>query len=98
MRRYDDYGFNDLNFLQVKKLKDLYEVRLIVEPEMTTIAARKATDEDLQKIIKYTKLIEASPEEGDFTADMNKSSTTQLHWQLIMNLLSDCMRTSVRPR
>ena len=27
---HDDYGFNDLNFLQVK-LKDLYEVRLIVE-------------------------------------------------------------------
>lgn len=46
---HDDYGFNDLNFLQVK-LKDLYEVRLIVEPGMTAIAARKATDEDLQKI------------------------------------------------
>lgn len=68
---HDDYGFNRLNFLHVK-LKDLYEVRLIVEPEMTAIATEKATEQEMQEIVKYTKMIEESPEESDLTADMNK--------------------------
>ena len=96
---HDDYGFNDLNFLQVK-LKDLYEVRLIVEPEMTAIAARKATDEDLQKIIKYTKLIEASPEEGDFTADMNKKFHNAIalatHNEFIIRLYENISTATVK--
>ncbi len=68
---HDDYGFNELNYLHVR-LKDLYEVRLIVEPEMTAIAAEKATDEELKEIVRYTEMIEASPEEGEHTAEMNK--------------------------
>lgn len=67
----DDFGFNELNFLHVK-LKDLYEVRLILEPEMTAIATRNATEEELQEIMRWTELIEASPEQSDFTAKMNK--------------------------
>lgn len=68
---YDDYGFNDLNFMHVR-LKDLYEVRLIIEPEMTAIAAQKATDEELKEIVRYAEEIEASPVEGENNAEMNK--------------------------
>ncbi len=68
---YDDYGFNDLNFMHVR-LKDLYEVRLIIEPEMTAIAAQNATDEELKEIVRYAEEIEASPVEGENNAEMNK--------------------------
>lgn len=40
------------------KLKDLYEMRLIFEPETTYYAAKRATDKELERILYYGKLEE----------------------------------------
>lgn len=50
-----DLGFDDLNFIHVRLL-DLYELRLVIEPQIAGIAALKATGEDMKRIIKYGNL------------------------------------------
>lgn len=67
----DDYGFNELNFMHVR-LKDLYELRLILEPEMTAIATQNATEKELEEIIRCADEIEASPVENEDNPEMNK--------------------------
>lgn len=94
-----DYGFNELNFLHVR-LKDLYEVRLIIEPEMTAIATKNATDEELRKIFELGKLIENSPEEGAFTSDMNKrfhnAIAVATHNEFIIKLYENISTATVK--
>ncbi len=94
-----DYGFNELNFLHVK-LKDLYEVRLIIEPEMTAIATNKATAEELQKINELARLIERSPEEGEFTSEMNKQFHNAIavatHNEFIIRLYENISTATVK--
>lgn len=52
--------FSDLKSLMDEQinLKDLYEIRLIVEPEAAYYATIRATDQELARIISYGKLIE----------------------------------------
>lgn len=94
-----DYGFNELNFLHVK-LKDLYEVRLIIEPEMTAIATKKATDEELQRIFELARMIENSPEEGELTSAMNKQFHNAIalatHNEFIIRLYENISTATVK--
>lgn len=53
----DDLGFDDLNFMHVR-LSDLYELRLMMEPQIAALAARKATDEELDELYEYGKMVE----------------------------------------
>lgn len=46
-----DFGFNQLQYLHLK-LKDLYEMRLMLEPKMAYYAAIRATDEEMQHILE----------------------------------------------
>lgn len=96
---HDDFGFDDLNFFHVK-LKDLYEVRLIIEPEMTAIATRNASDEELAGILDWTEKIEASPEQSDFTADMNKKYHSSIamatHNEFIIRLYENISTATVK--
>lgn len=47
----------DLDVLKITA-KDLYEMRLIFEPEMAYYAAKRATDKELERILYYGKLEE----------------------------------------
>lgn len=47
----NDYGFDKLQVAHLK-LRDLYEVRLILEPTLAYYAATRATDEELDGIIQ----------------------------------------------
>ena len=68
----EDYGFNELNFMHVR-LKDLYEVRLILEPEMTAIATRNATDEEIKEIVRLQNIIADSVSlQGEEAAAQNR--------------------------
>ncbi len=53
----DSFGTDSLENIIVK-LKDLYEIRLIIEPEITYLASKRATDEELERILYYGKLTE----------------------------------------
>lgn len=49
--------FGDLNNI-ILKSKDLYEMRLIFEPQIAYLAAKRATDSELEKILTYGRLTE----------------------------------------
>ena len=52
----DDFGFGRLQHVQLK-LNDLYELRLMLEPQITFYAALRATDKELQEIQQYGETV-----------------------------------------
>lgn len=48
-----------------KELKDLYEARLIFEPEMAAFACERATEKEIQEIVRIQKLLDAAIENGE---------------------------------
>ncbi len=52
-----DFGFGELAKIKLK-VKDLYEMRLIFEPQAAYYAAKRATDKELTRILHYGKLVE----------------------------------------
>lgn len=67
----DDLGFDDLNYMKVR-LSDLYELRLMIEPQIAGIAAVKATDEELHQIREYSKKIEGINLPNDEIIEYNR--------------------------
>ena len=57
MRAFKDFGLGNLDRMRIR-LKDLYEARLLFEPEMAAIACRRATDEEIANIIHIGKQVE----------------------------------------
>ncbi len=57
-------GIEDLAFSKVNA-KDLYEMRLIFEPEAAYYAAIRATDSELNRILKYGRQIEEKLRNGE---------------------------------
>ena len=53
----DKYNLGTLNN-NMADLKDLFELRLIVEPMATYYAAKRATKKDIEDIISYSQLVE----------------------------------------
>ena len=54
----EDFGMETLENMIIK-LKDLYEIRLMIEPQIAYLAAKRATNEELEKIIHYGMETEA---------------------------------------
>ena len=46
MKAFGDYGLGEIQRMKIN-LKDLYEARLLFEPEIAAIACRRATEEEL---------------------------------------------------
>lgn len=67
----NDLGFDDLNFMRVR-LSDLYELRLMIEPQIAGIAAVKATDQELQDMYDYGKKIEGKDLSNDKIIEYNR--------------------------
>lgn len=67
----NDLGFDDLNFMRVR-LSDLYELRLVIEPQIAGIAAVKATDQELQDMYDYGKKIEGKDLSNDKIIEYNR--------------------------
>lgn len=52
-----DFGFDQLNVMHLK-IRDLYEIRLMLEPQMAYYAALRSTDEELQEIMRLEEHLE----------------------------------------
>jgi len=50
----EEFGLNELSTFQMD-VKDLYEMRLIFEPEAAYYASKRATDKELERILYYGK-------------------------------------------
>ncbi len=53
----ENLGLNELSTIKLN-VKDLYEMRLIFEPQTAYYAAKRATDKELERILHYGKLEE----------------------------------------
>lgn len=54
------------------RLSDLYELRLVIEPQIAGIAAVKATDQELQDMYDYGKKIEGKDLSNDKIIEYNR--------------------------
>ena len=52
-----DYGFRDLANLKID-VRDLFEARLIFEPQVAALAVKRATESELQEIISIEKKVQ----------------------------------------
>lgn len=55
----EEFGFDSLKVMHVK-IRDLYELRMMLEPQMAAMAAVRATDSELEEILRLGKVIRES--------------------------------------
>ncbi len=53
----EEFGFDELNVMHIK-IKDLYELRMMLEPDMAYYAAARASDEEINAILKLGERLE----------------------------------------
>lgn len=53
----EDFGFSDLQNLR-GKMRDLFELRMIVEPDAAALACRRATEEEMAEILSWGAKVE----------------------------------------
>ncbi len=53
----EEFGFDELNVMHIK-IKDLYELRMMLEPDMAYYAADRASDEEISAILKLGERLE----------------------------------------
>ena len=58
-----EYDFGKLERVK-KELRDLYEARLLFEPEMAALACRRATDEEIEQIVAIGAQLEEAIKQG----------------------------------
>lgn len=73
-----DYGFRDLAHLKID-VRDLFEARLIFEPQVAALAVARATDAELEEIIVLEQKVQQAYHEGKDVSDLDR----QFHNALI---------------
>lgn len=53
-----EFGFDELNVMHIK-IKDLYELRMMLEPDMAYWATLRATEEEIQEILRIGEKLES---------------------------------------
>lgn len=53
----EDYGFSELENLLLGAM-DLFEMRIMFEPSMTRYAVERATDEDIEEIVRFGEVLQ----------------------------------------
>ncbi|MCI6646168.1 MAG: FadR family transcriptional regulator [Oscillospiraceae bacterium] len=66
-----DYGFQDLKHLKVDA-SDLYEARLIFEPQVASLAVQRATEEEMAEILRLEAEIEAMYRRGENLSELDR--------------------------
>lgn len=66
-----DYGFRDLANLKID-VRDLFEARLIFEPQVAALAVKRATESELQEIISIEKKVQEAYLAGKDVSDYDR--------------------------
>ncbi|WP_455720202.1 FadR/GntR family transcriptional regulator [Agathobacter sp.] len=53
----EEFGFDELNVMHIK-IKDLYELRMMLEPDMAYYATLRASDEEINEILQIGERLE----------------------------------------
>ena len=88
--RINDCGFRDLD--QVRgRLRDLFELRLIFEPQAARLACRRATEEELTDILARGEAVERCIRAGEDRTDADRAFHAAIvratHNEYLMRLL-----------
>lgn len=85
-----DYGLNQMESVRIR-LKDLYETRLLFEPEVSAIACRRATDDEIAGILKLGKDVEDTIRAGgnrtEIDQDFHNAIVTASHNAFLQRLI-----------
>jgi len=86
----DPLGFA-LNKDKLRLANDLCEVRLILEPEIAALAAKRATDEEIEKIREYceeaAEAIRAGKNHGEADINFHKAIAAASHNQVMASVV-----------
>lgn len=66
-----DYGFQDLANLKID-VRDLFEARLIFEPQVAALAVKRATDSELEEIINIEQKVQEAYRAGVDVSDFDR--------------------------
>ncbi|GFI61276.1 putative L-lactate dehydrogenase operon regulatory protein [Clostridiales bacterium] len=87
---YSDIELKSMERIRVR-LKDLYETRLICEPQITAIACRRATDRELDNILKTGSIVEkailAGNDRTEIDKEFHKAIVKASHNEFLQRLL-----------
>jgi DNA-binding FadR family transcriptional regulator len=90
MKLCHDFGFRNLERIRIR-MKDLFEVRLLFEPQVAALACQRATDEELQTIFdqgKYVEeLIRANKDRIEADQEFHKAIVMASHNDFMIRLI-----------
>ena len=90
MKAFGDFGLENLERIRIR-LKDLYEARLLFEPELTAIACRRATDEEIAEILRIgvevEQTIHAGKDRTEIDQAFHRAIVTASHNDFMMRLI-----------
>ena len=99
----EDFGMETLENMIIK-LKDLYEIRLMIEPQIAYLAAKRATNEELEKIIHYGMETEAKILNNEDRTETDRAFHGEIakaahnDWiKRLMPILNNAISTAVIP-
>lgn len=67
----EDFCFSELDSLAVNGM-DFFETRLMLEPTMTSIAAMRATQEDIDELVEIDRIINLHVDETEYRTELDK--------------------------
>lgn len=70
----EEFGFDSLKVMHVK-IRDLYELRIMLEPQMASMAAVRATDAELEEILR----LGAALKESSAVMEENSQGNQEFH-------------------
>lgn len=70
----EEFGFDSLKVMHVK-IRDLYELRMMLEPQMASMAAVRATDAELEEILR----LGATLKESSAVMEENSQGNQEFH-------------------
>ena len=83
---FNDFGLSNFDRIRIK-LKDLYEMRLLFEPQVTELACRRATEEELNYICEQGEIVAQIIRDGKDRTE----SDQEFHKAIIMASHNDFM-------
>lgn len=72
LKAYEDFELGNNEIIRAR-LRDLYEARLLFEPEITALACHRATDEELSNIIQMGRRVEQAIVSGQDRTEYDQS-------------------------
>jgi Transcriptional regulators len=90
MSAFNSFGFENLERVRAR-LRDLYEARLLFEPEMAALACQRATDDEIENIVQLGRQVEKTIRDGkdrtEIDQQFHRAITESAHNDFLTHLI-----------